>query len=196
MPSQPAVLLTPSISLRLARLRSCKQNEKRKSHSPYTLSSSVSCKPGVCHSYENCRVCTNNSYSETTRFALASASFSGLVTSLRPYFFSKSFPVNSFADPHPLTSVVSISYENGGGRGVSTLISQTFLSVPRCLCGNPNRCIIPPREHPPERSRMSRPGLPHRERNHHSRILSALPQRPPERLQPEIESRSGHYSRR
>src|SRR5438552_4510317 len=117
MPSQPAVLLTPSISLRLARLRSCKQNEKRKSHSPYTLSSSVSCNPCVCHSYENCRVCTNNSHSETTTFAFASASFSGPVTFLRPYFFSKSFPVNSFADPHPLTPVGSILYENSGGRG-------------------------------------------------------------------------------
>src|SRR6266478_92868 len=40
------------------------------------------------------------------------------------------------------------------------------------------RCIIPSREHPPERSRMPRPGLPHRKRNHHSRILPALPQRP------------------
>jgi len=36
------------------------------------------------------------------------------------------------------------------------------------------RCIIPSREHPPERSRMPRPGLPHRKRNHHARILSAF----------------------
>jgi hypothetical protein len=27
-----------------------------------TLPSSVSCKPCICHSYENCRVCTNNSH--------------------------------------------------------------------------------------------------------------------------------------
>src|SRR6266478_8087441 len=58
------------------------------------------------------------------------------------------------------------------------------------------RCIIPPREHPPQRSRMSRHRLPHRKRNHHSRILSALLKRPRQRLQPEIESRSGHESRR
>jgi hypothetical protein len=30
-----------------------------------TLPSSVSCKPRICHSYENCRVYTNNSHSET-----------------------------------------------------------------------------------------------------------------------------------
>ncbi len=30
-----------------------------------TLSFSVSCKSCVCHSYENCRVCTNNSHSGT-----------------------------------------------------------------------------------------------------------------------------------
>src|SRR6267142_1243621 len=31
----------------------------------HTLSFSVSCNPFVCHSYANCRVCTNNSYSGT-----------------------------------------------------------------------------------------------------------------------------------
>src|SRR6266849_4737098 len=35
-----------------------------------TLSFSVSCNPFVCHSYENCRVCTNNSHSGTPRAAL------------------------------------------------------------------------------------------------------------------------------
>src|SRR6267143_732160 len=30
-----------------------------------TLPSSVSCNPFVCHSYENCRVCANNSHSGT-----------------------------------------------------------------------------------------------------------------------------------
>ncbi len=32
-----------------------------------TLPSSVGCKSFACHSYENCRVCTNNSHSETQR---------------------------------------------------------------------------------------------------------------------------------
>src|SRR6266478_9258747 len=32
-----------------------------------TLSFSVSCNPCICHSYENCRVCTNNSHSGTRR---------------------------------------------------------------------------------------------------------------------------------
>src|SRR5260370_1337965 len=58
------------------------------------------------------------------------------------------------------------------------------------------RCIIPPREHPSERSRMPGPGLPHRKRNHHSRILSTCPERPRQRLQPEIEPRSDHDARR
>src|SRR5260370_6779380 len=58
------------------------------------------------------------------------------------------------------------------------------------------RSIIPPREHPSERSRMPGPGLPHRKRNHHSRILSTCPERPRQRLQPEIEPRSDHDARR
>jgi len=41
-------------------------------HSPYTLPSSVSRNSFVCHSYENCRVCTNNSHSGT---APASSTF-------------------------------------------------------------------------------------------------------------------------
>src|SRR5882672_876514 len=36
-----------------------------------TLPSSVGCKSFACHSYENCRVCTNNSHSETQRPQLA-----------------------------------------------------------------------------------------------------------------------------
>jgi hypothetical protein len=35
-----------------------------------------------------------------------------------PHYPRKSFPVISFADPHPLTPVMSILYEKGGGRGV------------------------------------------------------------------------------
>src|SRR5260370_18183991 len=41
------------------------------SHLTYLLPSSVSCKPFVCHSYENCRVCTNNSHSGTPHSALS-----------------------------------------------------------------------------------------------------------------------------
>src|SRR6266403_3046204 len=36
-----------------------------------TLSFSVSCNPFICHSYENCRVCTNNSHSGTQSSASA-----------------------------------------------------------------------------------------------------------------------------
>src|SRR4029077_10377660 len=59
-----------------------------------------------------------------------------------------------------------------------------------------NRCIIPPREHPTERTRMPSPRLPHRKGNHYSRILSTFPERPRQRLQPEVEPRSAHESRR
>src|SRR6266699_1116775 len=67
-----AVLLTPSISLRLTQALSCTQVVRETPqirfyvfNSLRTLSFSVSRKPCVCHSYENCRVCTNNSQSGT-----------------------------------------------------------------------------------------------------------------------------------
>src|SRR5882762_3649348 len=34
-----------------------------------------------------------------------------------PHYPPKSFPLNSFADPHPLNPVASIFYKNIGGRG-------------------------------------------------------------------------------
>ena len=79
------VLLTPSISLRLTQPLSCAQitpvyPEQRRAtpRIPFfvfktlgTLSFSVSRKSCVCHSYENGRVCTNNSHSGTLRCAPA-----------------------------------------------------------------------------------------------------------------------------
>jgi len=79
------VLLTPSISLRLTQPLSCAQitpvyPEQRRAtpRIPFfvfktlgTLSFSVSRKSCVCHSYENGRVCTNNSHSGTLRRAPA-----------------------------------------------------------------------------------------------------------------------------
>ena len=65
MLARHVVLLTPSVSLRLSELPCYKPNEQSDFHSPYTLPSSVSCKSFACHSYENCRVCTNNSHSGT-----------------------------------------------------------------------------------------------------------------------------------
>src|SRR5260370_35330997 len=35
----------------------------------------------------------------------------------------KSLPFNLFADPHPLTPIVSIFYKKGGGRGPASLTS-------------------------------------------------------------------------
>src|SRR5260370_9623763 len=66
-----AVLLTPSKSSGLNESLSCKQIAPVSLRIPFfvfkrlpTLSFSVSCKSCVCHSYENSRVCTNNSHLE------------------------------------------------------------------------------------------------------------------------------------
>src|SRR5713226_7195393 len=140
------------------------------SHLPYPLPSSVSCNSFVCSSYKN----------------------TGGVGVFFPFRHSSLATVpNSFSKAPAV------------GEGPSFLPSLppyflTSLLLPVTSHESPvtNRCIIPPREHPSERSRMPGPGLPHRKRNHHSRILSALPERPRQRLQPEIEPRSGHESRR
>src|SRR5882672_12624491 len=78
MPARNVVLLTPSISLRLVQPLSCAQITRETPPIPFfvfkslrTLSFSVSCKSCICHSYENCRVCTNNSQSGTLRCKLA-----------------------------------------------------------------------------------------------------------------------------
>ncbi len=75
MASRRPVLLTPSISLRLIQALSCAQITRETPLIPLfvfkslrTLSFSVSCKSCVCHSYENCRVCTNNSHSGTLNY--------------------------------------------------------------------------------------------------------------------------------
>src|SRR2546425_4352488 len=72
MPARHAVLLTPSISLRLNQALSCTQVVRETPQIPLyvfnslrTLSFSVFCNLFVCHSYETCRVCTNNSHSGT-----------------------------------------------------------------------------------------------------------------------------------
>ena len=78
MLARNVVLLTPSISLRLVQPHSCAQITRETPPIPFfvfkrlrTLSFSVSCKSCICHSYENCRVCTNNSQSGTLRCKLA-----------------------------------------------------------------------------------------------------------------------------
>src|SRR6266446_1640834 len=45
-------------------------------------------------------------------------------------FIPKSFPLNLFADPHPLNPIASILYKNGVGRGPSTLQSPSPISYP------------------------------------------------------------------
>ncbi len=45
-------------------------------------------------------------------------------------FIPKSFPLNLFADPHPLNPIASILYKNRGGRGPSTLQSPSPISYP------------------------------------------------------------------
>src|SRR5712664_731889 len=147
------------------------------SHLPYPLPSSVSCNSFVCSSYEN----------------------TGGVGVFFPFRHS------SLAPWHSSLATVPNSFSNtpAVGEGPSFLISLppyflTSLLLPVTSHESPvtNRCIISPREHPAERSRMPRPGLPHRKGNHYCRILPTLPERPGQRLQSEVESRSGHESRR
>src|SRR6266849_6098589 len=45
-------------------------------------------------------------------------------------FIPKSFPLNLFADPHPLNPIASILYKNMGWRGPSTLQSPSSISYP------------------------------------------------------------------
>jgi len=75
MASRRPVLLTPSTTLRLIQALSCTQTTRETPLIPvfvfkrlHTLSFSVSCKPCVCHSYENCRVYTSNSHSGTLNY--------------------------------------------------------------------------------------------------------------------------------
>src|SRR6266700_5040575 len=72
MTSRHAVLLTPSLSSRPIQPLSCTQITRETPLIPVfvfkrlrTLSFSVSRKSCVCHSYENSRVCTNNSHCGT-----------------------------------------------------------------------------------------------------------------------------------
>src|SRR6266704_2061569 len=78
MDSRHAVLLTPSISLRLLQALSYTQITRETPRIPFfvfnclrTLSFSVSCKSCVCHSYANRRVYTNNSQLGTNLSPLA-----------------------------------------------------------------------------------------------------------------------------
>src|SRR5713101_825398 len=78
MPARHAVLLTPSVSLRRIQPLSCTQITRETPRIPFfffktfrTLSFSASRKSCVCRSYENGRVCTNNSHSGTLRRAPA-----------------------------------------------------------------------------------------------------------------------------
>src|SRR6266850_7816155 len=65
----------------------------------HTLSFSISCNSCVCHSYENCRVCTNNSHSGsprvqprgTLRSTLARRSLGGLCANSVPFFALSTF---------------------------------------------------------------------------------------------------------
>jgi len=77
-PARNVLPLTPSISLRLIQALSYTQITRETPRIPSlvfnslrTLSFSVSCKSCVCHSYENCRVYTNNSQVGTNLSPLA-----------------------------------------------------------------------------------------------------------------------------
>src|SRR2546426_10101865 len=90
MPARHAVLLTPSISLCLHQALSCTQIMRETPQIPFyvfnslrTLSFSVFSKSFACHSYENSRVCTNNSQSGTP-YELAPSKAEGLLVYPEP----------------------------------------------------------------------------------------------------------------
>src|SRR5712691_4538595 len=97
MASRRPVLLTPSMSLRLIQALSCTQITRETPLIPvfvfkrlHTLSFSVSCQSCVCHSYENCRVCTNNSHSGLSTTSIVARFASSALPSpfARPRCFS------------------------------------------------------------------------------------------------------------
>jgi len=99
------------------------------------------------------------------------------------------------------TSAVSmfghkLRVESGGRLSTSTQVTSHRSPAGHEHPGVTDRCIIPLRVHPFKRNRMPRPGLPRRERDHHSRILPALLKRPRQCLQPEIQPRTRHEPRR
>src|SRR5713226_625475 len=57
-------------------------------------------------------------------------------------FIPKSFPLNLFADPHPLNPIAPILYKNRGGRGPSALQSPSPISYPPTR--HPSNFIIMP----------------------------------------------------
>src|SRR6266478_1266904 len=95
-----------------------------------TLSFSVSCNPFICHSYENCRVCTNNSHSGTQ----SSASAKIVVLSFHALTNCPLFPrVKQSLYFHALTNcpfrkpfVLTFMHRMGGVGGSGELSSQKF----------------------------------------------------------------------
>src|SRR2546426_12800784 len=89
MRARHAVLPTRSVSPRPTHLRTSSQSAYESPQIPFfvfkrlrTLSFSVSSKSFTCHSYENCRVCTNNSQTGTPH-EVAPSEAEGLLSNLQ-----------------------------------------------------------------------------------------------------------------
>src|SRR6266850_3609555 len=90
----------------------------------HTLSFSVSCNSFACHSYENCRVCTNNSHSGsprvqprgTLRSTLARRSLGGLCANSVPFFALSTFYCQLSTSRSPKSLLCHTSEPPGGGR--------------------------------------------------------------------------------
>ncbi len=102
MASRHAVLLTPSLSSRPIQPLSCTQIARETPLIPVfvfktlrTLSFSVSAKSCVCRSYENGRVCTNNSHSGTLRRALANLPLNSFDGGASRFFPSADFALSA-----------------------------------------------------------------------------------------------------
>src|SRR2546425_3174596 len=128
MPARHAVLPTRSVSSRPAHLHSSSQSAYENPQFPVfvfkrlrTRSLSVSSKSFACHSYENSRVCTNNSQSGTPYELAPSTAEGPLISRYCTQVLSFHTLTHSFVRlqmPTPLfSSIPALFGENTGGGG-------------------------------------------------------------------------------
>src|SRR5216684_259792 len=120
-------------------------------------------------------------YSHPSRFISRHCTKPLLFIPLRSLLHSSKTQLLSFQSfPHSLPKATRVGGTHQSLPHYLLASLSRFPQSPACpdLVGVINRCIIPPSEHPAERSRMPGPRLPHREGNHHSRILSAFSEHP------------------
>ncbi len=129
MVARHAVLLTPSKSSAPPQLLSCKHPAHESPQIPFfvfkrlrTLSFSVSSKSFACHSYENSRVCTNNSQTGTRHWPLISRY---CTQALSFHILTHSFARLEMSTPLFSSTPALFAKNTGGG------VRGTFLRIQR-----------------------------------------------------------------